>query len=153
MPQIYNGSQSLLENYAINGNPLYPGSGRIAIIGQTKIGTGKYAFQGPYKNPDITGNINDKYGAGNTNALADNLSPYNGRGTGDGVTLGIYGAATNYAGGNVEDINGVASQAGSGRNPQIILNAATWGYGPSVIAGGDYVAPDMSLNIGQVVIG
>jgi hypothetical protein len=49
----YNGGQSPLEDYAINGNPLYPGSGRLALINQTAIGTGKYTFQGPYKNPQI----------------------------------------------------------------------------------------------------
>ena len=135
MPQVYNGGQSPLEFYAINGNTLYPGSRRLAIINQSAIGTGKYAFQGPYKNPQITGNVNDAYGSTNTNAIADNQSPYNGRGTGDGITQGIYGAITNYAGGNVEDINGTLGVNGSGRNPQVTLNAATWGYGPSQVAG------------------
>lgn len=41
---------------------------------------------------------------------------------------------------------------GSGRNPQITLNAATWGYGPNQIAGSNYIAPNTSQNIGQVVI-
>jgi hypothetical protein len=152
MPTVYNGGQSPLENYAINGNPIYPGTGRLAIIQQTRIGTGKYTFQGPYKNPQITGNLNDVYGATNTNALADNLSPYNGRGTGDGVTNGVYAAITNYAGGNIEDINGVASYAGSGRNQEVTLNAATWGYGPSAIAGSNYVIPNTAGNVGQVII-
>lgn len=152
MPTPYNGGQSPLENYAINGNPLYPGTGRLAIIGQTKIGNTKYAFKGPYKNPEITGSQSTQYGLTNTNAIADSLSPYNGRGTGDGVTQGVYGAITNYKGGNVEDINGVSSQPGSGRNPQVTLNAGTWGYGPAAIAGGNYVAPNMAGNTGQVVI-
>jgi len=152
MPTIYNGGQSPLEDYAINGNPLYPNTGRLAIINQSAIGTGKYAFQGPYKNPDITGNVNDKYGVNNTNALADSLSPYNGRGTGDGVTNGVYGAIQNYNGGNTEDINGVVTSVGSGRNQQVVLNAGTWGYGPSVIAGSDYEQPDTSGNIGQVIL-
>lgn len=148
----YNGGQSPLEDYAINGNPLYPGSGRLALINQTAIGTGKYTFQGPYKNPQITGNANDSYSDTNTNALADNLSPYNGRGTGDGVSQGVFGAINNYAGGNIEDRFGVPSLPGSGRNPQITLNAATWGYGPNQIAGSNYIAPNTSQNIGQVVI-
>lgn len=152
MPTIYNGGQSPLEYYAIYGNTLYPGSGRMAIINQTAIGTGKYAFQGPYKNPDISGNVNDKYTVTNTNAIHDATSPYNGRGTGDGISQGVYGAITNYNGGNTEDINGVPSQAGSGRNQEITLNAATWGYGPAVIAGGNYVSPNTALNVGQVVI-
>jgi len=61
MPQVYNGGQSPLEFYAINGRPSYPGSGRIALLGTTFIGTGKYAFQGPYKNPVISGSQNTKY--------------------------------------------------------------------------------------------
>ena len=149
MPTPYNGGQSPLEYYAINGNPLYPGSGRIANISQTKIGDTKYAFQGPYKNPVLGGS---QYGLTHTNAINDNLSPFNGRGTGDGITNGVFGAITNYNGGNVEDINGVASQPGSGRNPQVILNAGTWGYGPVAIAGGNYVAPNMNGNTGQVII-
>ncbi len=152
MPTPYNGGQSPLENYAINGNPLYPGSGRLAIIGQTKIGNTKYTFQGPYKNPEITGSQSSQYGLTNTNAVADTLSPFNGKGTGDGVTNGVFAAKNNYKGGNIEDINGVASQPGSGRNPQLTNNASTWGYGPSVVAGSNYVAPNMSGNRGQVVI-
>ena len=152
MPSVYNGGQSPLEFYAINGNPLYPGTGRLAIINQSRIGTGKYAFQGPYKNPQISNNPNSAYGVNNTNALADSLSPYNGRGTGDGVSNGVYGAINNYAGGNIEDINGVASQAGSGRNPQITLNAGTWGYGPSQVAGSNYTTPNTAANVGQVII-
>ena len=152
MPQVYNGGQSPLEFYAINGNTLYPGSGRLAIINQSAIGTSKYAFQGPYKNPQITGNVGDAYGLTNTNAISDPTSPYNGRGTGDGITQGIYGAITNYAGGNVEDINGTLGVNGSGRNSQVTLNAGTWGYGPSQVAGSDYVTPNTALNVGQVII-
>ena len=152
MPQIYNGGQSPLEFYAINGNPLYPGSGRLAIIQQTKIGLTKYNFQGPYKNPQITGNVNDQYGLNNTNAVSDTLSPYNGRGTGDGVSNGVYGAIYNYAGGNTEDINGTLGVQGSGRNPQVILNSGIWGYGPTQIAGSDYAIPNTAANVGQVII-
>jgi hypothetical protein len=36
------------------------------------------------------------------------------------------------------------------RDQEIILNAATWGYGPTAIAGTSYTQPNMSLNIGQV---
>lgn len=152
MPTIYNGGQSPLENYAINGNPLYPGTGRLAIINQTKVGTGKYNYQGPYKNPIFTNNPNSSYSINHTNARADSLSPYNGKGTADGISNGVYAAITNYGGGSVEDINGVPSQAGSGRNPQVTLNAGTWGYGPSQIAGDDYMHPNTSGNIGQVII-
>ncbi len=149
MPTVYNGEQSPLEYYAINGNPIYPGSGRMAIIQQTKIGTTKYKYSS-YKNPEITGNVNDKYTINHTNALADNETPYNGKGTGDGVSLGMYAAIENYKGGSTEDINGTTSQAGSGRNQQIQLNAGTWGYGPDIVAGSRYVSPNTTKNSGQV---
>jgi hypothetical protein len=152
MPQVYNGGQSPLEFYAINGNPLYPGSGRLAIIQQTRIGTGKYTFQGPYQNPQITGNINNQYGLTNTNAISDTTSPFNGRGTGNGVTNGVYGAIYNYNGGNTEDKNGALTVVGSGRNSQVTLNAATWGYGPTQIAGSNYISPNTSGNRGQIII-
>lgn len=150
MPQIYNGEQSPLEYYAINGNPLYPGSGRMAIIQQTKIGTTKYQYTS-YKNPEITGNANDKYSVNHTNAISDNETPYNGKGTGDGISLGMYSAIENYNGGSIEDINGTVAVVGSGRNQQIKLNASTWGYGPDVVAGSRYVSPDTSKNSGQVI--
>lgn len=150
MPQVYNGEQSPLEYYAINGNPIYPGTGRLAIIQQTKIGTGKYKYAGSYKNPEITGNVNDAYSVNHTQAKADNQTPYNGKGTGDGISLGNYVAATNYNGGSTEDINGAIGQGGSGRNPQITANAGIWGYGPYQISGSNYVSPDTSKNKGQV---
>jgi hypothetical protein len=149
MPTVYNGGQSPLEYYAIHGNPDYPGTGREAITNSTKIGTNKYPFT-PYKNPDATGNANDKYSVNHTRALADDLTPYNGKGTADGISQGTYQAIFNYKGGSVDDIYGTADQQGSGRNKQVILNAATWGYGPKVIAGDRYVSPDTSLNKGQV---
>ena len=157
MPTIYNGSQSPLEYYAINGNPNpgsgpYAGLGRLQLIQQTKVGTGKYVYAGPYKNPTITGNIGDKYSATHTNAMADASSPYNGKGTGDGINFGVYAAITNYAGGSIEDINGVSTSIGSGRNSQVVLNAGLWGYGPSVIAGSNYTSPNTGGNIGQVDI-
>lgn len=153
MPTIYNGGQSQLEHYAINGNASVNGGlGRPVLTNQTKIGTGKYAFAGPYKNSIITGNANDEYGVNNTNALADSATPYNGKGTGDGVVLGEFGAITNYLGGSTEDINGIDSLVGSGRNQQITLNQSIWGYGPIQLGGEDYTTPDTSANVGQVII-
>jgi len=152
MPTPYNGAQSPLEFYAINGNTLYPNTGRISIIQQTKIGTTKYNFNGPYRNPAITGNPNDAYGVTNSKALADSVTPFNGRGTGDGISNGVYAAINNYTGGNTEDINGAASMPGSGRDPQVTLNAGLWGYGPTPIAGTDYTKPNTSANRGQVII-
>ena len=156
MPQVYNGGQSPLEFYAINGRPSYPGSGRIALLVTTFIGTGKYAFQGPYKNPVISGSQNTKYSVTHTNAVSDSTSPYNGKGTGDQFDMtNTYNGITaraNYAGGSVEDRLGVVSYPGSGRSPQITNNAALWGYGPSAIAGSNYISPNTSQNVGQVVI-
>lgn len=156
MPQVYNGGQSPLEYYAINGRPEYAGSGRIANLGTTFIGTSKYAFQGPYKNPVISGSQNTKYTLTHTNAISDSLSPYNGKGTGNQIDMtNTYNGITargNYNGGSVEDRLGVPSMPGSGRSPQIVNNAALWGYGPVAIAGGNYVKPNMSQNVGQVVI-
>jgi len=149
MPTVYNGHQSPLEYYAIHGHPDVPGSGRDAITNSTKIGGTKYTFT-PYKNPDVTGNPNDEYSVNHTRALADQLTPYNGKGTADGISQGTYQAIFNYNGGSSDDIYGTPEQQGSGRNKQVILNAATWGYGPSVIAGSVYVAPDTSANKGQV---
>lgn len=152
MPTIYNGGQSPLENFALYGNPIYPGTGRLAIINQSSVGLGKYVYQGPYKNQVITSNPNTEYSANHTNAVSDTTSPYNGKGTGNGVTNGVYGAINNYNGGSIEDRNGVIGIVGSGRNPQITLNAGTWGYGPTPIAGSNYVTPNTSGNIGQVII-
>jgi hypothetical protein len=152
MPTIYNGGQSPLEFYALNGNPIYPGTGRLAIINQSSVGLGKYTYQGPYKNQVISNNPSTEYSVNHTNAVSDTTSPYNGKGTGNGVTNGVYGAINNYAGGSIEDINGVPSQQGSGRNPQVTLNAGTWGYGPTQIAGSNYIMPNTSANIGQVII-
>ena len=62
----------------------------------------------------------------------------------------MYSAIENYDGGSIEDINGAIGIMGSGRNPQIKLNAGTWGYGPDVVAGSRYVSPDTAKNTGQV---
>ena len=152
MPQVYNGGQSPLEYFAIHGHPDVPNSGRNALINTSFIGKEKYPYKGPYRNPEITGNANDSYKATHTNALADSTSPYNGKGTGDGLSQGVYQAIVNYNGGSIEDIKGVANENGSGRNPQIGLNVSTWGYGPSQLAGSGYKAPDMSGNKGQIII-
>ena len=68
------------------------------------------------------------------------------------MSNGVYGAIYNYAGGNVEDINGALAVQGSGRNQQVTLNAGIWGYGPIQIAGGNYISPNTAANVGQVVI-
>lgn len=143
-----------LEDFAKNGNPLYPNTGRDAIIGATKIGTSKYTYSGPYKNPDITQDPSSQYSVNHTNAKADATTPFNGKGTADGVVGGNYSAAENYLGGSTEDINGVPSQAGSGRNQALTNNNATWGFGPTTLGYQTYKdqAPTLQAGGGQVII-
>jgi hypothetical protein len=125
MPTVYNGGQSPLEAAAIAArNTLLP--------------------QNTYNNFASTNN----YGATHTRALSDTTTPIHGKGSGNFLDI------HNYAGvGGEWDINGnPANSAGSGRNPEIILNAGLWGYGPSAVAGSNYTIPNMSLNVGQVRI-
>lgn len=124
MPGIYNGAQTPLEAAAIaQRNILLP--------------------QNIYKVAPA-----NQYGATHTRALSDTTTPIYGKGSGQFLDIFNYGGV-----GGEWDINGnQANSIGSGRNPEIILNAATWGYGPSQVAGGDYVYPNTSLNIGQVHI-
>lgn len=85
----------------------------------------------------------NEYSATHTRALADQATPHYGKGT--GTFLDIY----NYNGGSDWDIFGNQSNAiGSGRNPAFSNNFATWGYDNTH----SYLQPDMSKNIGQVVI-
>jgi hypothetical protein len=125
MPTIYNGGQSPMEAAAIaQRNILIP--------------------QNTYNNAAAA----NEYGATHTRALSDTITPIYGKGSGQFLDIFNYGGV----GGDL-DINGnPAYSIGSGRNPEIILNAATWGYGPSPVAGSDYVQPNTSLNIGQVII-
>lgn len=125
MPTIYNGGQSPLEAAAITQrNILIP--------------------QNTYNNVAPA----NTYTATHTRALSDTTTPIYGKGSGQFLDIYNYGGV----GGDL-DINGnPAYYIGSGRNPELILNAGLWGYGPSQVAGGDYVHPDTSLNIGQVII-
>ena len=158
MPTPYNGGQSPLEYYAINGNVAVNGGlGRLALINQTTL-----KYQQSFKNPTITGNMSDKYTATHTNAAADATTPERGKGTGNQIDMvnthnGIT-ARYNYNGGDNFDINGQdptqapVTGAGLGRTPTVVYNAGLWGYGPSAIAGSDYSHPNTSQNIGQVII-
>lgn len=84
-----------------------------------------------------------QYGATHTRALADQLTPINGKGTGKYLDI------ENYKAGGEFDKNGNPSVAvGSGRNQAFANNMSTWGYGPTK----HYEHPDTSLNIGQVTI-
>jgi hypothetical protein len=85
----------------------------------------------------------NEYSATHTRALADQTTPHYGKGTGNFLDI------NNYAAGSDWDIFGNQSNSiGSGRNPAFSNNYATWGYDP----GHNYVHPDTSLNVGQVII-
>lgn len=130
MPTVYNGGQSPLE---------------IAAIARRNILIPINTYNN-YSQPN-------EYNTTHTRALADSVTPKWGKGTGDGYVVNVgYGAILNYAGGGDLDINGdQGNSVGSGRNPQISLNASIWGYGPSQVAGSNYTIPNTAGNIGQVI--
>ncbi len=80
----------------------------------------------------------NNYSATHTRALADDLTPIHGKGT--GIFLDTYN------GGGDIDINGNPTESGSGRLAAFANNGSTWGYTPDSY----YTAPDTSGNIGQV---
>lgn len=89
----------------------------------------------------------NNYTATHTRALADTETPIQGKGTGNYLDI------DNYSAGGDFDINGnPATAVGSGRNPAIALNGATWGYGPVGLGLSNYQHPDTSANIGEVTI-
>jgi hypothetical protein len=125
MPTPYNGGQSPLEAAAIAArNILLPSN--------------------TYNNASAT----NEYSATHTRAVSDASTPIYGKGSGGFLDI------NNYAGvGGDWDVNGnPLNSVGSGRNNNIILNSGIWGYGPAAISGSDYIHPNTSLNIGQVII-
>jgi len=125
MPTIYNGNQSPLEAAAI--------AARASLI---PINT--------YNNFAAA----NEYTATHTRALSDSTTPIYGKGSGQFLDIDNYGGV-----GGDWDINGNTSNSvGSGRNPQMSLNNATWGYGPNGLGMTNYQHPNTSLNIGQVII-
>ena len=125
MPTNYNGGQSPLE---------------AAAIAQRDFLIPKNTYNN-YANAN-------EYGSKHTRALSDTNTPIYGKGSGQFLDIYNYGGV-----GGDWDIHGnQANSIGSGRNPELILNASTWGYGPSQVAGSDYAAPNTSLNKGQVII-
>lgn len=163
-PVPYNGNQSRLEWYAINGNTTVNGGlGRPVLLNQTTL-----YYTKPFKNP-LYGSPNDVYGLGHTNSKNDVATPYRGKGTGNGIdvvnTFNGVTARYNYKGGDKFDIDGgnagmnagvsLAGQA-IGRYKSLTENQVTWGYSPDQTGGGstinNYKTPNMLLNIGQVII-
>lgn len=85
----------------------------------------------------------NRYSATHTRALADQLTPHYGKGTGNFLDI------ENYAAGSDWDILGNPQvSVGGGRNPMFANNYATWGYDPR----NRYEHPDTSGNVGQVII-
>ena len=149
----YNGGQSPLEYYAINGNvSVNGGLGRPVLLNQTKLYYGQ-----SFKN-------SNEYQITHTNALADATTPLRGKGTNQAYdatnSFNGFAVRSNYAGGDDFDIIGGGLAPGGnslvgnglGRNSSILINAGSWGYGPSPVAGSNYVAPNTAGNIGQVTI-
>ena len=125
MPTVYNGNQSPLEAAAI--------AARATLI---PINT--------YNNFAVA----NEYTATHTRALSDATTPIYGKGSGQFLDIDNYGGV-----GGDWDVNRNASNSvGSGRNPQMSLNNATWGYGPNGLGMTNYQHPNTSLNIGQVII-
>jgi len=135
----YNGNQSPLEYYAINGNTLNGGLGRTKSLNATTLYYGQ-----SFKNPVITSNPNDQYSSTHTNAISDAKTPYRGKGTSGFLDI------TNQNGGDDFDRFGANNWIGSGRYAAYANNLGTWGY--DYQAGHSYTQPNTSLNIGQVII-
>ena len=164
-PIPYNGSQSPLEYYALNGNvSVNGGLGRPVLITQTSLYYGH-----SFKNP-LLSSPNDIYNLAHTNAKGDATTPFRGKSTGDltnmtNTQIGMM-ARNNYNGGDTFDIDGgiAGMKAGwsylvgeaLGRKKSLILNQSTWGYSPDQSNAGAntnwYKRPDPALNIGQVII-
>ena len=165
-PVPYNGNQSRLEYYALNGNTAVNGGlGRQLLLNKTFL-----MYTKSFRN-DIYGapNSSDVYGLSHTNAINDVKTPYRGKATNNAIdTINTENGVTaryNYKGGDKFDIDGgnanlqagysIAGQA-IGRKSSLLLNQTTWGYSPDQTGGAstinEYKTPNMSLNKGQVTI-
>jgi len=93
----------------------------------------------------------NQYSLTHTRAVSDNQTVNYGKGTGNFLDITNYGAGAGWdRDGN--PIPGSIVGAGVGRNVSLTNNSATWGYGPTQLSMQNYTAPDMSLNVGQVII-
>ena len=101
----------------------------------------------PFNTYNNFANANN-YTATHTRALSDQTTPIYGKGSGQFLDIDNYGGV-----GGDYDINGNQGlYGGSGRIPMIAQNGSLWGYGPNGLGMQNYSYPDMSLNVGQVVI-
>ena len=125
MPTVYNGGQAPLEVAAI--------AARTAILPQNT-----------YNNVAPA----NEYTATHTRAVSDNNTPIYGKGSGGFLDIDNYGGV-----GGDWDINGnQTNSVGSGRNQEMSLNNATFGYGPAGLNMVPYKHPDTSKNLGQVTL-
>jgi hypothetical protein len=93
----------------------------------------------------------NQYSLTHTRAITDNETVNAGRGTGNFLDIENYGAGLGWdRTGNPSP--GSIVGAGIGRSPSITINNATWQMGPVGLGMQNYAAPDMSLNVGQVII-
>lgn len=124
MPAIYNGQQTPMEAAAIAAR-------YNNLLGNTYKSSPGYQYESTH-----------------TRAVHDSTTPIYGKGSGQFLDIYNYGGV-----GGEWDINGnQANSMGSGRNPELTLNASLWGYGPSQVAGSDYTQPNTAANLGQVHI-
>jgi hypothetical protein len=90
----------------------------------------------------------NNYTATHTRALSDQTTPVYGKGSGQFLDIDNYGGV-----GGEYDTNGNQNlYIGSGRLPMMASNSSLWGYGPNGLGMTNYQYPDMSLNVGQVII-
>ena len=174
-PIPYNGGQSRLEYYAINGQDITHAPKTGAGLGRDDLlKSSQLRYSTSFKNPELHNNDQTlQYDITHTNALGDQKTPFRGKGTNQtyndtDAKLG-YIARNNYAGGDDFDINGSNalehagySKAGAsiGRKLSLDLNKTTWGYKPDETgAGADtnwytkmIPATIMSDNIGNFIL-
>ena len=165
-PVPYNGNQSRLEWYAINGNTTVNGGlGRQALLNAPNLMYTKSFKNKIYGDPGGS----DIYTEKHTNAINDALTPYRGKATNNNIdTVDTFNGVTaryNYNGGDKFDIDGgnISMDAGYskagvglGRKLSLAKNQTTWGYSPdqtgAVTNVNAYKAPNMTANKGQVII-
>ena len=93
----------------------------------------------------------NQYSLTHTRAVTDNQTVNAGRGTGNFLDIQNYGAGLGWdRSGN--PVPGSIVGAGIGIIQSITINNATWNMGPVGLGMLNYNAPDMSRNIGQVII-
>lgn len=99
-----------------------------------------------YQDWSTPADTSKQYTVTHTRALADDITPIYGKGTGKFLDTADYNAGGYY------DKVGNSRYAGSGRIQAIVKNISDWGYGPGY--GESYLdkKPDTSKNVGKFKI-